>query len=138
MLIDRCFSEMLDPDRRVSEPSLPAGEHESAGTRHCTHERRVFARVAVEVDVSLGGDGRAFSGVSADISTSGIFVAAYLPLPVGSRVSLRFRLPTGQVIAAGVVRWTRGAVAGVIAGMGIEMTSMQDIDRSALQRFCAR
>jgi len=119
MLIDRSFAELLASPQR--DPT----------------ERRIHARIRVETDVTLGGDGRVLAGVSSDVSVGGIFVAAYRSLPRGTRASLRFRLPTGQVMATGVVRWTRDARPGIIAGMGIEFVEMGELDLAALERFCS-
>ncbi|HEY6458539.1 MAG TPA: TIGR02266 family protein [Polyangiaceae bacterium] len=118
MLIDRSFAELL-PDTNV-DPT----------------ERRADPRVPVETDVTIGGQGRVVTGVSADVSLGGIFVATYAPLPIGTRVSLRFRLPTGQVVGAGVVRWVREGRPGRIAGMGVALDELGEVDRAVLDRFC--
>jgi uncharacterized protein (TIGR02266 family) len=118
MLIDRSFAELLD--QPASDPT----------------ERRADHRVPVETDVTIGGDARVLSGVSSDVSVHGIFVATSRPMPEGTRVSLRFRLPTGQVVATGIVRWTRDARPGVIAGMGIEFVDLCALDEAAITRFC--
>ena len=120
MLIDRSFAEILPGADTSADPS----------------ERRSSPRIPIETDVTVGGHGRVQSGVSIDVSMGGLFVAAYAPLPVGTRVSVRFRLPTGSVVASGAVRWVRDARPGRIAGMGIELTEMSDEDRETLRRFC--
>lgn len=118
MLIDRSFAELLpDPD---VDPT----------------ERRSATRIPIETDVTFGGHGRVQVGVASDVSPAGLFVAAYAPAPLGTRVSLRFRLPTGLVMGAGVVRWVRKGRPGHIAGMGIELTELEDVDREVLARFC--
>jgi uncharacterized protein (TIGR02266 family) len=118
MLIDRSFAELLD------QPGFDPSE------------RRTEQRVPVETDVTIGAGGRVFNGLSSDVSVGGIFVATFRPVQSGTRVSLRFRLPTGQVMAAGVVRWTREGRPGIVAGMGIEFIDLSDLDRAALSRFC--
>jgi len=123
MLIDRAFAELLSEGPQ----SAPAAD---------PPERRAAPRVPVETDVTIGGGGRVMTAVSADVSLGGVFVSAYRPLPEGSRVSLRFRLPTGQVMATGVVRWVREARPGRLAGMGIELLEVGEVDRDVLQRFC--
>jgi uncharacterized protein (TIGR02266 family) len=120
MLIDRSFAEILPGADASADPT----------------ERRAAPRVAIETDVTIGGHGRVQSGVSLDVSMGGLFVATYAPLPVGTRVSLRFRLPTGTVVATGSVRWVRDPRPGRIAGVGIELTEMSDDDRETLRRFC--
>lgn len=129
MLIDRSFSELLSSDAetghdgdRVSDPA----------------DRRGTPRVAVEVDVSIGGDGRVVTGVSGDVSVGGLYVSTYRPLPEGTRVSVRFRLPTGNVMASGVVRWTREGRPGRLPGMGIEFVELDALDRECLERFCGK
>ena len=118
MLMDRSFAE-APPERATDEV-----------------ERRAVPRVAFETDVSIATDTRTFSGLSANVSLSGIFVAAYGRIPEGTRVSIRFRLPTGQIVADGVVRWTREPRPGTIAGMGLELIVVDDADRQALEQFC--
>jgi uncharacterized protein (TIGR02266 family) len=118
MLIDRSFAELLD--RPGYDPS----------------ERRAELRVPFETDVTIGSEGRLLTGLSGDISEGGMFVATFRPMPPGARLSLRFRLPTGQVMASGVVRWTRDARPGIVAGMGIEFVGLAELDCSALKRFC--
>jgi uncharacterized protein (TIGR02266 family) len=118
MLIDRSFADLL-PDAEV-DPT----------------ERRSTTRIPIETDVTLGGHGRVLAGVASDVSPGGLFVAAYAPVPAGTRVSLRFRLPTGQVMGMGVVRWVREGRPGHIAGMGIELTELGEMDREVLARFC--
>jgi uncharacterized protein (TIGR02266 family) len=118
MLIDRSFAELLD--QPGSDPT----------------DRRTELRVPLETDVTIGGEGRVMTGLSSDISMGGMFVATFVPMPLGARVSLRFRLPTGQMLAAGVVRWAREGRPGIIAGMGIEFVEMSEQDQAALRRFC--
>jgi uncharacterized protein (TIGR02266 family) len=121
MLIDRSFSELL-----------PGANDPTADPT----ERRSAPRISVETDVTIGGQGRVSSGLSSDVSMFGIFVATYAPLPQGARVSLRFRLPTGHVVASGVVRWVRESRPGRITGMGIELLEMEELDRETMRQFC--
>jgi uncharacterized protein (TIGR02266 family) len=119
MLIDRSFAELLD------EPGFDPSE------------RRSEHRVPFETDVTLHADGQLLNGLTSDVSICGIFVATFRPLPVGTRLSLRFRLPSGDVAATGEVRWTRRARPGIVAGMGIEFLRVDDeADQAALTRFC--
>jgi uncharacterized protein (TIGR02266 family) len=120
MLIDRTFSELLPGDRVASDPS----------------ERRAAPRIPFETDVTLGASGRVLAGVSSDVGMGGIFVATYGTLSVGTRASLRFRLPTGQIVAVGVVRWVREPRPGQLGGVGLELTELEEIDRDNLKRFC--
>jgi uncharacterized protein (TIGR02266 family) len=118
MLIDRSFTELLD--QPGYDPS----------------ERRAELRVPFEADVTIGSGGRLMTGLAGDISTGGMFVATFRPMPPGTRLSLRFRLPTGQVVAAAIVRWTRDARPGIVAGMGVEFVDLGELDMATLKRFC--
>ncbi|MGH7296694.1 MAG: PilZ domain-containing protein [Polyangiaceae bacterium] len=118
MLIDRSFAELL-PDT-APDPT----------------ERRSAPRIPVETDVTLGGHGRVLAGVSSDVSLGGLFVSAYAPMPVGTRVAVRLRLPTGQVMGTGIVRWVREARPGRLGGMGLELRDLGELDRSVLAKFC--
>jgi uncharacterized protein (TIGR02266 family) len=140
MLIDRSFAELLD--QPGSDPT----------------ERRAELRVPLETDVTMValrplpsvqasqampggarpscGEARVLTGLSNDVSMGGMFVTTFVPMLVGARLSLRFRLPTGQVMATGIVRWAREGRPGLIAGMGVEFVDMGELDRAALRRFC--
>jgi uncharacterized protein (TIGR02266 family) len=119
MLIDRSFAELLD--QPGFDPSERRNEH----------------RVPFETDVTLDAAGQLLTGLSSDVSICGMFVATFRPLPVGTQLSLRFRLPSGFVTAVGEVRWTRRARPGIVAGMGIEFLRVDDeADQQALTRFC--
>ncbi|HTQ47364.1 MAG TPA: TIGR02266 family protein [Polyangiaceae bacterium] len=129
MLIDRSFSELLSADAQGAED----GDRTTDPT-----DRRSGPRVAIEVDVAIGGADRVVTGVSGDVSVGGLYVSTYRPLPEGTRVSVRFRLPTGQVMATGVVRWTREGRPGRLPGMGIELVELDEMDRDCLERFCGK
>ena len=120
MLIDRSFAELLD-----NQPGFDPSE------------RRSEHRVPFETDVTLDAGGQLLTGLSNDVSLCGMFVATFRSLPVGTRLSLRFRLPSGYVAVTGEVVWTRQARPGIVAGMGIEFVSLHDqASEEALTRFC--
>jgi uncharacterized protein (TIGR02266 family) len=129
MLIDRSFSELLSSDAQKGDDGDRATD---------PADRRLCPRVAVEVDVSIGGAGRVVTGVSGDVSVGGLSVSTYRPLPEGTRVSVRFRLPTGQVMGTGIVRWTREGRPGRLPAMGIELVELDEMDRDCLERFCGK
>jgi uncharacterized protein (TIGR02266 family) len=118
MLIDRSFAEIL------SHADDPA-------------ERRATPRFPVATDVTVGGHGRVLPGVTRDVSAGGLFVATDAAVPVGTRVSLRLRLPVGAIVGTGIVRWGRDAGPGRDAGLGIALAELDEADRSLLQRFCS-
>jgi len=120
MLIDRTFSELLPDADASADPA----------------ERRAAPRIPLETDVAVGGGGRVQTGVSSDVSPTGVCVSVFALLPVGAKVSVRFRLPTGIVVSNGVVRWAREAHPGSLARLGIELVETSEEARDTLRRFC--
>lgn len=113
MLTDRCFTEL----------SAPASE------------RRRAPRIPVTVDVDVATHEHFFAGQSADVSEKGVFVSTHRVLALGTRVSIEISLPTGQVLARGVVRWMRRAEDGVVPGLGIDFEELPEIDRRTVEKF---
>jgi hypothetical protein len=120
MLIDRGFGELLPGADATSDPT----------------ERRANPRIPLETDITLASTSRVQTGVVLDVSAGGVCAAAYAPLAVGERASVRFRLPTGTVVATGSVCWVREGRPGSIPRMGIAFSEIGEDDRDALRRFC--
>lgn len=94
-------------------------------------EKRRAWRSQMLLEVKYEGPGvRAETRIS-DISTTGVFVDAMSPLPVGSSVKLTFRLPTGRVIEAeGIVKQSQPRI-----GMGVEFTAITPEDRDHIREI---
>ncbi len=107
---------------------------EEAPTR--VSERRAAERSPIEVEVSLSSESQFFAGLSGDMSTGGLFVQTYEIRPVGSRVLVALSLPTGEIRAAGAVRWVRRATDGTPPGLGIAFERLTAGDRCAIEAFC--
>jgi len=76
------------------------------------------------MEVKYEGAGfRANTRIS-DISTTGVFIDAMSPLPIGSALKLSFTLPNGHAIVAE----GRVAQSQPMIGMGVEFTSIADED----------
>ena len=111
--------------------------HRPSNPNGLPSERRGHPRIAFEVEVTLLSDSMFFAGLSGDISEGGIFVSTYREVPVGRPVSVAFRLPNGQAMVRGVVRWTRPASeGGVSPGVGIEFEALEDSERDLIRDFC--
>jgi uncharacterized protein (TIGR02266 family) len=85
-------------------------------------EKRAHERVRLEVGVTLESDHNFYTGLTSDISEGGLFVATHALWPVGTKVSVRFRLPgvdrPFQVDAE--VRWVRdGRFSTLPPGIGL-------------------
>lgn len=99
-------------------------------------DRRGNTRVALEADVSLFSPTTFWAGFTEDISEGGLFVATYQVQPLGTRIDLRFELPTGHAVnVAGVVRWHRGASDDASPGMGIAFENLSATDAKVIQTF---
>jgi uncharacterized protein (TIGR02266 family) len=99
-------------------------------------ERRTSERVTLDVEVTFTSDSQFFAGLSGDISEGGLFVQTYQRHPIGSRLSLTFSLPTGQIRATGIVRWIREATAGALPGVGIAFEDLPRSERAQIDSFC--
>src|SRR5260370_15106507 len=75
-------------------------------------DARVHRRLALELEVTLQSDSNFYIGLTDNLSDGGIFVATHLVQPIGTVVSLTFRLPNRRtpVVTAGRVRWIREVV----------------------------
>ena len=76
-----------------------------------------------------------------NISRSGLFIKTEDPLPVGSRVTLRFSVITQELeIIEGVgevVRVVEGA-PGQVAGMGVVFVELGPVSRDLVERILVR
>lgn len=107
---------------------------EEAATRAI--DRRVWERVAIEVEVTLTSDSQFFAGLSGDLSEGGLFVQTYERYEVGRRLFVTFSLPTGDVRASGVVRWIRDPTSGGTPGVGIAFDPLLNSERASIEAFC--
>ncbi len=99
-------------------------------------ERRRADRVALSADVSLFSPTTFWAGFSEDLSEGGLFVATYQLIPIGTRIDLRFELPTGhEVKVGGTVRWHRGHSDDAMPGMGIAFDALSPADLKVIRSF---
>ncbi len=102
--------------------------------------RRASPRVNLQVEVTLQSESNFFTGFSGDISETGVFVATYQKhLPPGTPVDLTLALPGEPPMPlVGSVRWVREAgepTSGVLPGMGIAFSGLEEKETVAIQRF---
>jgi uncharacterized protein (TIGR02266 family) len=118
----------------MSEPHQ--SEHSPSGIRRIGEERRFSPRIPLQADVVLACGSQFFSGTATDLSARGVFVATRRPLDIGTNVSLELTVPEGQVLARGVVRWRRAPDADGVAGVGIELVDLSDLDVEIIAKVC--
>jgi uncharacterized protein (TIGR02266 family) len=99
-------------------------------------DRRFTPRARLEAEVSLASDTQFFTGLTRNLSTGGVFVATYQPLPIGSHVVLTLTMPDGDLVARGTVRWLRDASTGAPPGMGIAFESLYADEFQRIEAFC--
>jgi uncharacterized protein (TIGR02266 family) len=112
------------------------------GTLVMSASLRRTLRVPLPVEiVDEGGVRPRFLGYLANISATGLFVQCARPRDMGTRLSLRFRLPgTSEPIhcAEAEVVWTRGygGRSGPAPGMGIRMCALTADGQARIAHFC--
>ena len=100
-------------------------------------ERRMFPRLGIAMDVSLGTESHFFTACATNLSRGGVFVITYRALALGSELSVEFDLPAGRVTVRGVVRWERGSCSGASPGYGIRFAGLSHFDERLIESFCA-
>lgn len=119
--------QVLQKDISAEPPAIPADLKEAAHTT--LTNRRTQPRVPLSVAIHFDSDDNFYSGLTVDLSQSGIFVATVHLQPIGSVIDLTFSLPNGQTIQAlGEVRWIREynpRTPRLMPGMGIAFKNME-------------
>jgi uncharacterized protein (TIGR02266 family) len=103
-------------------------------------EQRNHSRVEYEASIDVESDDRFFTGFVRNISNGGVFVAGGSTPPVGTKVVVRFRIPTlaDPVVAEAEVRWVRPfrpESPDLMPGMGVEFRSLPDEAVRAIDAF---
>lgn len=101
-------------------------------------ERAPRVCVSLAVDIHLWSESHFFCGLSGDLSQGGVFIATYLPFPVGSAVDLEFSLPRTDATlqACGEVRWVRDHSLDASPGIGVAFEQLSEDDRQRIHEFC--
>jgi type IV pilus assembly protein PilZ len=115
-------------DRRRREVAVPADRRRTGA------DRRVHARVTVDLEVDYNSADNILFAYITDISAMGIFIRTNAPEPPGTRINLRFTPPGGpQLNLEGRVMWVNpyrpGSYDNINPGMGVQF-----IDLNAQQR----
>ncbi len=103
-----------------------------------TKARQRFPRIPITVRVTYDYAGSYLFGLSENVSRGGIFIRTDQPLPIGSRITIQFSIPTSPEIihAQGRVIWVTEHsgedVKGQVGGMGIEFLKLGNPEQEAL------
>ena len=123
------------PDVRVQTRPPPSAPAVDPGPGH----RRVTPRCDVELEVNLETDSNFYLGLTENISESGLFVATHRYKPLGTLVTLSFRVPNRPepITFKGEVRWLRPANGRneVHPGMGIQFVDLGPDELAAIRSF---
>ncbi len=103
-------------------------------------EQRFHTRIDYEASIDVESDDRFFTGFVRNISNGGVFVAGGSAPPVGTKVVVRFRIPTlaDPVVAEAEVRWVRPfrrESPDLMPGMGVEFRSLPAEAVKAIDAF---
>lgn len=94
-------------------------------------EKRQTGRATLMVEVHYEGPGvRAETRIS-DISETGVFIDAMIPIPVGALLRLTFTLPTGRFIEVD----GRVAHCQPRIGMGVEFINLKPEDARSISEI---
>jgi uncharacterized protein (TIGR02266 family) len=105
-----------------------------------TIEQRQSPRVDYEVSVDLESENQFFTGFVRNISNGGLFLTAPKPLPIGTKLVVRFTIPTlkDPVTATAEVRWARAGrmdAPDTPAGMGVQFLNLSPAVAAAIDAF---
>jgi uncharacterized protein (TIGR02266 family) len=123
------------PDVRVQ--TVPPAAEQAVGPQG--GKQRRFTRCDVELEVNLDSDSNFYMGLTENISEGGLFVATHRYKPLGTLVTLSFRVPNrpDPITVRGEVRWLRPANGHneVHPGMGIQFVDVGPEELGAIRTF---
>ncbi len=114
----------IDPQRRNQLLRL---------IHHKTADRRKYARAPLATQIQC--QECMTLAFSRDVSPGGMFIYTKEPLPVGSRVNLRFNLDDGGPVVVSVAEFTYDVAK---LGMGIQFIDIRAADRNRLEAYVFR
>jgi hypothetical protein len=97
-------------------------------------DKRKQERIPVELWIEAERDGELYFQRASNLSIGGAFFAQTIPLPLGTKVSLKFELP-GEAVE---IRCNGEIVTAKDLGMGVSFLDMKDGDRARIQALIAK
>jgi type IV pilus assembly protein PilZ len=97
-------------------------------------DKRKEQRIPVDLWIEAEREGELYYQRAGNLSVGGAFFVQTIPLPVGTRVTLKFTLPgdTHEIVCDGDI------VSAKELGMGVQFVNMQDADRTRLEKIIDR
>lgn len=115
---------------------------DSPGRPDIDRDRRIQARVPLEIEVDIQSDSNFFVGYLENISYGGIFVATHCPAKLGDVVPVRFKLPYNdaelEIDVDAEVAWLREFNPGlpdVLPGMGLRFIMLTSEQIRAIESY---
>jgi len=97
-------------------------------------EKRREQRVPVDLWIEAELEGELYYQRASNLSVGGAFFAQTIPLPLGTRVSLKFTLPgdAHEIACAGEI------VTAKELGMGVQFLELPDADRARIEKLVTK
>ncbi|MET0591641.1 MAG: TIGR02266 family protein [Polyangiaceae bacterium] len=131
---DKNVSAQAESGTHSSEASRPSGAVGSADARrHPRHD--------VELEVTMESESNFYMGLTENLSEGGIFIATHVLKPLGSVISVSFKLPEVEepIKATGSVRWIReySETSDASPGLGVRFEQLTTEQYQQIHRFLA-
>src|SRR5438105_8867272 len=97
-------------------------------------DKRKQERVPVELWIEAELNGELYFQRASNLSVGGAFFDKTIPLPLGTRVSLKFELPGDPV----EIRCAGEIVTAKDLGMGVSFLELKSSDRARIEMLIAR
>jgi hypothetical protein len=94
-------------------------------------DKRKQRRIPVELWIEAARDGELYFQRASNLSVGGAYFAQTVPLPVGSKVALKFSLPNDayEIVCDGEI------VTAKDLGMGVSFVKIKDPDRLRIEKL---
>ncbi len=94
-------------------------------------DKRRETRIPVDLWIEAARDGELYYQRATNLSVGGAFFVQTIPLPVGTRVQLKFTLPgdTHEIVCDGDI------VSAKELGMGVQFVELVAADRSRIEKL---
>lgn len=98
------------------------------------NNKRKEERIPVDLWIEASREGELYYQRASNLSVGGAFFAQTIPLPVGTRVTLKFTLPGDEQ----EIGCDGDIVSAKELGMGVAFVGMKDADKTRLERIIDR